>query len=473
MAIKFYNTLTRQKEEFKPLQEGAVGMYNCGPTVYSYAHIGNMRAYLFVDILRRTLEYRGYKVKHIMNITDVGHLVSDEDDGEDKMEKGSRASGKSAKEIAEFFSAECFKDLERLNIEKAAAYPKPTEYIPEQIALIQKLEEKGFTYQTSDGIYFDTAKFPRYGELARLNIEGQQEGARVLVNPEKRNPSDFALWKFSGDEKRQQEWSSPWGVGFPGWHIECSAMSMKYLGETFDIHAGGIDLIPIHHTNEIAQSECATGKKFVNYWLHSGFMNIEGQKMSKSLGNVFRVQDLIDRDISPLTYRYWLLTAHYSKTINFTWETLNGAQVALIKLHEFFRNIEDDETEADAGYLARFTEALDDDLDTPKAMALLWELIKDPDASVVLCKRATMLEFDKVLGLGFSMNTEDAEARGIKTSAELSADETPILIQNLLLEREIARKNKNWQKSDELRDEIAKLGYKITDTDDGAKVVKG
>lgn len=469
MALKLHNTLTRQTEEFTPLRSGAVDMYNCGPTVYNYAHIGNLRAYVFADILRRTLEYHDYEVNQVVNITDVGHLVSDADDGEDKMEKGARASGKTAKEIAEFYTEAFFDDLEKLNIQKAKAYPRATEHIPEQIALIQQLEEKGYTYQTSDGVYFDTSKFPRYGELAGLNIEGQKEGARVEANPEKRNPTDFALWKFSSGEKRQQEWDSPWGVGFPGWHIECSAMSMKYLGETFDIHTGGIDHIPVHHTNEIAQSECATDKKFVKYWLHSGFVNIEGEKMAKSAENFTRMATLEEKNISPLAYRYWLLTAHYSKTINFTWETLEGAQTTLLKLHEIFRTLEDTGEYADEKYLARFTEVLDDDLDTPKAVALLWELVKD---SVVKNKKAVMLEFDKILGLGFSMNQKELALSGIKTESELSAEETPIIVQNLLLEREIARKNKNWQKSDELRNEIAGMGYKILDTDDGAKVVK-
>lgn len=462
-----YNTLTKEKEEFIPLREGAVGMYNCGPTVYNYAHIGNLRAYVFADILRRTLEYHGYKVSQVVNITDVGHLVSDADEGEDKMEKGARQRGKTAQEIAEFYTEAFFEDLEKLNVQKATAYPKATGHIAEQIALIQKLQASGFTYQTIDGVYFDTAKFPRYGEFAGLNIKGQKEGARVEVNPEKRNSTDFALWKFSGPEKRQQEWTSPWGIGFPGWHIECSAMSMKYLGETFDIHTGGIDHIPVHHTNEIAQSECATGKKFVNYWLHSGFVNIEGGKMAKSEENFIRMETLEQKGISPLAYRYWLLTAHYSKTINFTWETLEGAQVALIRLHEIFRTLEEAGLEADTGYLARFAEALDDDLDTPKALALLWELAKDPNPQN---KKATILAFDTVLGLGFSFRKEKLETLGVHIQENILAEDIPILIQNLLGEREIARINKNWGKSDELRDEITKMGYKITDTDGSTEV---
>ncbi len=466
MALNLYNTLTRKKEEFMPLQERVVGMYNCGPTVYNYAHIGNLRAYVFADILRRTLEYHGYEVNQVINITDVGHLVSDGDEGEDKMEKGARQQGKSAHEIAEFYTKAFFADLEKLNIQKASAYPKATEHIAEQIALIKTLEEKGYTYGTSDGVYFDTSKFPRYGELAGLNLEGQKEGARVLVNPEKRNPTDFALWKFSGTEKRQQEWPSPWGIGFPGWHIECSAMSMKYLGETFDIHTGGIDHVPVHHTNEIAQSECATDKKFAHYWLHSGFVNIEGGRMAKSEGNFVRLATLEERGISPLAYRYWLLTAHYRKTINFTWETLEGAQTALERLKQKIYKIKHAARERNEKALVvdfSVGDIIDDDLDTPTLLSILYEIIHSPDYHPE--DKITAVEAaDRILGLRLLDYTPK--------ETEVSDSDTPIIVQNLLLEREIARKNKNWQKSDELRDEIAGLGYKIMDTDMGVKVVK-
>jgi cysteinyl-tRNA synthetase len=293
MALEFYNTLTKQKEFFAPLRDGAVSMYNCGPTVYNYAHIGNLRSYVFADVLRRAFEYNGLAVTQIINLTDVGHLTGDRDEGEDKMEKGALREGKTAKDISEFYTKAFFEDLAKLNIEKADRYPKATEHIEEQISLIKKLEEKGFAYVLEDGVYFDTAKFPKYGDLAQLDLVGQKEGARVEANTEKRNPADFTLWKFSKpEEKRQQEWPSPWGTGFPGWHIECSAMSMKYLGETFDIHTGGIDHIPVHHTNEIAQAEAATGKKFVNLWMHHGFVNIEGGKMAKSADNFVRMKSL-------------------------------------------------------------------------------------------------------------------------------------------------------------------------------------
>ncbi|MCX6735478.1 MAG: cysteine--tRNA ligase [Candidatus Parcubacteria bacterium] len=470
-VIQFYNTLTREKDIFIPLREGAVGMYNCGPTVYNYAHIGNLRAYVFADILRKTLEYHRYKVTQIVNITDVGHLVSDEDEGEDKMEKGAAREGKTAQEIAEFYTKSFYEDLTKLNIQPATRYTKATEHIPEQIALIQKLEEKGFTYATSDGIYFDTEKFPDYGKLALLDIEGLRSGARVEENEEKRNPADFALWKFSKPgEKRQQEWPSPWGIGFPGWHIECSAMAMKYLGETFDIHTGGIDHIPVHHTNEIAQAECATGKKFVNYWMHSGFVNIEGGKMAKSAGNFVRMATLEEKGISPLAYRYWLLTAHYRKTINFTWETVEGAQTALTKLHEIFLNYGNKEGKPDEEYLAKFTSFLDDDLETAEAIASLWDLVKDERISPA-DKKATMLEYEKILGLGFGFSKEKLSSLGIKLEKTLGVGDVPEEIKKLLGERKKARQEKNWKRSDEIRNEIFGHGYSIKDEKDGEQII--
>ncbi len=482
-VIQFYNTLTREKDIFTPLREGAVGMYNCGPTVYNYAHIGNLRAYVFADILRKTLEYHEYKVTQIINITDVGHLVSDEDEGEDKMEKGAAREGKTAQEIADFYTKSFYEDLAKLNIQPATRYTKATEHIPEQIALIQKLEEKGFTYATSDGIYFDTAKFPDYGKLALLDIEGLRSGARVEENEEKRNPTDFALWKFSNPvrpasvvgygearEKRQQEWPSPWGIGFPGWHIECSAMAMKYLGETFDIHTGGIDHIPVHHTNEIAQAECATGKKFVNYWMHSGFVNIEGGKMAKSADNFVRMATLEEKGISPLAYRYWLLTAHYRKTINFTWETVEGAQTALTKLHEIFLNYGSEEGKPNDKYLSKFTSFLNDDMETAGAIASLWDLIKDENITPA-DKRATMMEYEKILGIGFGFSKEKLASLGIKLEKTISKEDIPEEIKKLLEERKNARQEKNWKRSDEIRDEIAGLGYSIKDEKDGEQIL--
>ena len=447
-------------------------MYNCGPTVYHYAHIGNLRAYVFADLLRKTLEYNKYKVKQIVNITDVGHLVSDEDEGEDKMEKGSAREGKTAQEIAEFYTASFYSDLAKLNVEKAFKYTKATEHIQEQIALIQRLEEKGFTYQTSDGLYFDTAKYPDYGKLARLDISGLQEGARVETNEEKINRTDFALWKFSKpEEKRQQEWPSPWGTGFPGWHIECSAMAMKYLGETFDIHTGGIDHIPVHHTNEIAQAECATGKKFVNYWLHSGFVNIEGGKMAKSADNFVRMATLEERGISPLAYRYWLLTAHYRKTINFTWEAVEGAQTALKKLHEAFNLYGDNHGIPNADYLLKFETFINDDLESAGAIALLWDLTKDDSVSNE-GKKASILEFEKVLGLGFGWSKEKLAEFGLKFETVVKESDIPEDLQKLIDERKTARAEKNWKRSDEIRDLISEAGYKITDSSEGTSISK-
>ncbi|MCX6713822.1 MAG: cysteine--tRNA ligase, partial [Candidatus Vogelbacteria bacterium] len=337
MALKFHNTLTHQKELFQSIQPkpGPVGVYTCGPTVYLYPHIGNLRAYVFSDILHRALVFDGWQVKHVVNITDVGHLTDDADDGVDKVEKEAQAEGKTAKEITEFYTQAFFADLKKLNIDTTDyLFPKATEHIPEQIDLIKKLEAKGYTYQTSDGLYFDTSKFPTYGDFAKLDIAGLKEGARVEANKEKKNPTDFALWKFSPSvdstgspqAKRQQEWPSPWGVGFPGWHIECSAMSMKYLGNHFDIHTGGVDHIPVHHTNEIAQSEAVTGEKFVNYWLHAEHLLVDGKKIAKSLGNFYTLEDLEKKGFDPIVYRFLLLQTSFSQKINFTWDSLLSAQ---------------------------------------------------------------------------------------------------------------------------------------------------
>ncbi|HYC83523.1 MAG TPA: cysteine--tRNA ligase, partial [Candidatus Paceibacterota bacterium] len=329
--ISLTNTLTRRKEEFEPIAPGRVGIYSCGPTVYHYVHIGNLRSFLLSDLARRIFEYDGYEVRQVINITDVGHLAGDSDEGEDKIEREAKKTGRTAEEIAAFYTEAFFADLKALNIKtESTVFPKASEHIAEQLEIIKVLEAKGHTYRTSDGIYFDTSRFDAYGELARLDTEGLKAGARIEVNPEKRNPADFALWKFSpAGGKRQQEWESPWGIGFPGWHIECSAMSMKYLGKHFDIHTGGIDLAFPHHSNERAQSECATGQTFANVWLHGEFVNIASEKMSKSLGNVYRLADLEEKGFSPLAYRYWLLTAHYRSLVNFTWEALAGAQTAL------------------------------------------------------------------------------------------------------------------------------------------------
>ena len=375
--LRLWNTATRSLEEFHPIHPPAIGLYTCGPTVYWDAHIGNMRSYVFEDILQRTLELEGYAVKRVMNITDVGHLTSDEDEGEDKIEQAAAKEGKTAQEIATMYTHRFLDDARKLNIKIPSApyLCKATEHIPEQIELIQELEKKGFTYQTSDGIYFDTSKFPSYGTLSGQRLEEKEEGARVEINTEKRNKTDFALWKLSGAlSKRQQEWPSPWGVGFPGWHIECSAMSRKYLGQPFDIHCGGVDHIPVHHENEIAQSEAAYGVKLANYWLHNEFLAVESQKMSKSLGNVYTVSDLESRGFDPLALRYLYLGTHYRQKENFTWDALQAAQNALTRLRETIREWDAPEIGC-AEYETNFTTAIEDDLNTPIALSVLWKLV--------------------------------------------------------------------------------------------------
>jgi len=453
MALKLFNTLTRKKEIFKPIKNKTVGIYTCGPTVYWYQHIGNLRSYVFSDILKRVLIYDGYKTKHVMNVTDVGHLTSDADEGEDKMEKAAQSEHKTAKEIADYYWGIFRQDFKKLNIIEPNIWPKASEHIKEQIDLIKKLEKKGFIYKTSDGIYFDTSKLKNYGELANLKNQKLEAGKRIDLG-EKKNITDFALWKFS--EKpgtRQQEWTSPWGVGFPGWHLECSAMSMKYLGEHFDIHTGGIDHIPIHHTNEIAQSEAATGKTFVNYWLHGEFLTSQGGKISKSKGGLFTLSELTEKGFKPLAYRYLLLTAHYRTPLNFSLQSLQEAQNGYERLKNVISEIKDDK-KTDKKYLAEFEKAIDNDLDMPKALSILWKLVRDKNAQG---KINAIKEMDKVLGLDLLKKEE------IKI---------PKNIQELIAEREKARKNKDFKKSDELRERIKTLGYTIEDTSDGPKVKK-
>ncbi|MBU2539815.1 cysteine--tRNA ligase [Patescibacteria group bacterium] len=472
--LNFYNTLIRKKQEFKPLKDKGVGIYSCGPTVYWYQHIGNLRSYIFSDILKRVLEYDGYKTKHVMNITDVGHLTSDADSGEDKMEKAATKEGKSAKEISNYYWKIFRDDFKKLNIIEPDIWCKATEHIKEQVDLIEKLEEKGFTYKTADGIYFDTSKFKNYGQLAKKNIEGIESGKRVKMR-DKKNPTDFALWKFS--EKpgiRQQEWKSPWGVGFPGWHIECSAMSMKYLGETFDIHTGGEDHISIHHTNEIAQSEASTGKKFVNFWLHGAFLTFKGEKVSKSKGGLYTISGLEEKGFNPLAYRYLCLTAHYRSPLGFNLDSLKSAENAYDRLKNIVQEIKNDKkihpvrspmrlrigsrlwrltsNGVNEKYLNDFKNAINDDLDMPKAIAILWNLIRDKNA---VGKLGTIKEMDKVLGLDLLKKEKK---------------EIPAAIKKLAIEREKARKNKDWQKADELRKQIEKSGYLIEDTENGPKL---
>jgi cysteinyl-tRNA synthetase len=461
--IYLYNTLTRSKEEFKPLKRGKVSLYTCGPTVYNYAHIGNLRTYVFEDILRRVLEHNGYKVKQVMNITDVGHLTSDADTGEDKLEKGAAREGRSVWEVAEFYTRAFKNDLIDLNIQEPHQWVKATDCIKEQIKFVKKLEKKGLTYKTSDGIYFDTAKYPDYARLAKLNLEGQQEGARVEVNREKINSTDFALWKFSYPNgrsfdaaqddvasRRQMEWDSPWGKGFPGWHLECSAISLKNLGKEFDIHAGGIDHIPVHHTNERAQNWGLTNKESVHFWLHGEFLVINEGKMAKSEGNFITLQTLKDKGINPLAYRYLLLQAHYRTQLNFSWEALEAAQTGYDNLIRQI-SVLDQPGEVCNTCLGKFSQAVNDDLNMPEALAVVQELLKSDKPSSK--KRRTIIEFDKVLGLGLNR---------YKERQALSAE-----VKRLIAERQQARLNKDFNQADEFRRQLEKEGIRIKDLPDG------
>lgn len=453
--IRLYNTLTRQKEEFKPIHEGKVGMYSCGPTVYWFAHIGNMRSFLFADVLRRTLELGGYEVRQIMNITDVGHLTGDTDDGEDKMIVAMKREGKTSYEIAEFYTAAFKKDLGSLNIKPATLYPKATDHIAEQIEMVEALEKNGFTYKTSDGIYFDTSKLADYGRLSGQKADEKRAGARVEMG-EKRNATDFALWKFSpADSDRDMEWVSPWGKGFPGWHIECSAMSLKYLDVPFDIHTGGVDHIAVHHENEIAQTMGAENVLEANVWMHNEFLTVEGGKMSKSLGNLYTIDELAAKGYDPLAFRYFVLGAHYRSKLNFSFEALDAAHNALNKLRETIRTWDEPTTIGCADLENEFLGALDDDLNTAQGLAVMWKLV---DADLPTDHKAkTLLLMDRVLGL----RLEEVLGKPIDVSAE---------VLTLVQEREEARKQKDWPLSDELRSRIAEFGYTVEDTDTGPVV---
>ncbi len=457
--IKLTNTLSGTKEPFFAIneREKKVTMYNCGPTVYDFAHIGNLRSYVFADVLRKTLEFNGYSITQVINSTDIGHLASDADDGDDKMTKGLKREGKSftlesMKELGDFYTERFKEDLTALNIQFPTHLPKASEHITEDIELITTLEKKGVTYTTSDGVYFDTSKDPDYGKLGNMNKQDEnEEVSRIGINTEKRNPKDFALWKFNNN----LGYESPWGKGFPGWHIECSAMSKKYLGQPFDIHTGGIDHIPVHHNNEIAQSETAFDKPYAHFWLHNAHVNIEGGKMAKSEGNFIRLQSLIEHDLDPLSYRYWLLGARYSTSMNFSWDALQAAQNAYSNFLQYFLDLGPESGTADENYVALFKGFINDDLDTPKALALAWELLKDEEVSAE-DKRATLITFDKVLGLG--LETLPSEYFKLDIPENVAA---------LVEEREQARKNKDFKRSDELRSEIQKAGFEVKDTDKG------
>ena len=458
MDIFFYNTLTKKKELFKSLEPKKVKMYSCGPTVYKDATIGNMRTNIFQDVLRRVLRYNGYKTKHAMNITDVGHLVSDGDEGEDKMLKSAREEHKTPLQIAEHYTKLFFDDLKSLNIETPEIVCKATDHIKEMLEYVEKLMENGYAYETSTAIYFDVSKLDKYPILTNIDVENQKAGARVDVDPEKRNPYDFALW-IKAPENHLMKWDSPWGPSYPGWHIECSAMSQKYLGEVFDIHTGGIDLIPTHHENEIAQSKGACGKIPAHYWMHGEYLLINGGKMSKSLGNVYLLDDIIKRGYDPLVYRLFNFSCHYKGKLNFTWEGIEAASTALTRLRDGYQKHLTGMADVDGTIISeienKFHQAINDDLNMPLAMSAVWEAVKYQDKSPKIAK--LLEKFDTVLGLKITEKREE---------------EIPQEILELVEQRKVARNEKNWTESDRLRDLIAQKGYSVKDTKDGAEVSK-
>lgn len=462
--LKVYNTLSRKKEEFKPLVGNTVRMYSCGPTVYNYAHIGNLRTYIFMDILRRTLRYDGYKIKGVMNITDVGHLLSDRDDGEDKMATAAKREQKSPYEIADYYAGVFYTDIDKLNISRPEIIAKATDHINDMIEYVKALVDKGYGYETSDGIYFDISKFKEYGKLSRLNLDEQIAGARVEVNSEKRHPADFALWKKAEPEHIMQ-WESPWGMGYPGWHIECSTMSKKYLGDVFDIHTGGVDHIPVHHENEIAQSEALEDKKTVDYWMHGEFMLVNNGKMSKSLGNTYRISQLEEMGYTALDFRYFCLNAHYRKKLNFTFEGLDAAKKSyerlLGALYQHKTSPKSTDEEKLARYKKEFEDAINDDLNIPMALGVLWKMVRE-EKSKDIYKLA--LDMDKVFGLSLD------KAKAVE-SDETESD-IPDEVTALVNERSEAKKAKNYALADEIRAKISALGYAVTDTKDGVKITK-
>ena len=467
--LRFHNTYSNEVEVFSPLTPGVVKMYNCGPTVYGTQHIGNMRAAVFADTLRRVLEAWGFKVKQVINITDFGHLTSDADEGEDKMSQGLKREGlalnlENMKVLAERYTQEYFDDLDMLGVDrKKIQFPRASEYVGQQIALIKALVEKAFAYQTQDGVYYDVSRFPAYGKLGNINLSGLKEGARVEANSHKKGPFDFILWKSDAS----LGWTSPWGMGFPGWHIECTAMIFTLLGKQIDIHTGGIEHIPVHHQNEIAQAEAASGKKFVKYWLHNDHLTIEGKKISKSLGNTVYLHNIIDRGYSAHALRLWMLGGHYRSPMNFTWDAIEGANTALNKLTRYF--FEElgkvKESEPNAKFVADFTSALADDLNTPVALARMWDLLKDDTVSPE-SKKASLLYVDHILALGFTA------AGAAKKIAVIETDDLPEEVQVLVKERADARDAKDFAKSDELRAKIEALGYNVKDSADGAQITK-
>ena len=469
MKLNLYNTLTRDKQEFKPLNQDEVRMYSCGPTVYSYAHIGNFRTYIFMDTLRRVLKYNGYKLKHVMNITDVGHLESDADEGEDKMEKAAKKENKNPYEIADFYTKIFLEDMGKLNIDRPEIITKATENIPQMIEYVKKILENGYAYETSKGIYFDISKLDKYPVLSNRKLDDQIAGARVDVDPEKRNPYDFALW-IKAPKNHIMKWESPWGLSYPGWHLECSTMGKRFLGEEFDIHTGGVDHIPTHHENEIAQAKGATGKIPAKIWMHCEYLQVDGGKMSKSLGNTYTISQLKEKGIAPLAFKLFCFTAHYRNKLNFTFDGAYGAQKALERLYDSFVKNEEAEGNVSAeelnAYREKFTNYINDDLNMPGAMSVVWEVARNNNKSKQLAE--LLLEFDEVLGL----DLKNAKKYLEEFEKNKNIEEIPEEIKELVEQRKIARQNKDWAKSDELRDLIAQKGYIVKDKKEGMSIEK-
>jgi cysteinyl-tRNA synthetase len=472
MSFKIYNTMSRTIENFEPRIAGEVGLYACGFTAYDFTHLGHLRKYTFDDVLVRALRHQGLQVKFVQNVTDVGHLVSDADEGEDKLEKGARKYGKSVWDVAKEFEEYFWRSMDLMGNVRPDVSCRATDHIAEQLEMVKELERRGYTYVIEgDGVYFDTSKLEDYGKLARLDIKGLQAGATVEMVAGKRNPTDFALWKFERPgENRAMSWPSPWAErSFPGWHIECSAMAIKYLGEQFDIHTGGIDHIPVHHTNEIAQAEAATGKEpFVKYWVHHNFLRIDNEKMSKSLGNFYTIDDILKKGFDPKALRLLLLMTHYRSEMNFTWESLAGAQQAWEKLVRLVAQLRADATSekmavTEWSAYQRFFEKIEDDLNTPEALAVLWEVTKDKELSAGQ-KWALLKAFDEVLGLGL----ETVELP--QAVAALDLAELPDEVKQLVEQRDAARRAKDWTATDHLRDQLATLGYQVIDTDQGQQL---
>jgi len=461
--VHVYNTLTRRKELLRPVNPPVVGVYTCGPTVYDYAHVGNLRAYVFADTLRRVLETAGYQVRHVMNITDVGHLMSDADEGEDKMLAGARRERKTPLEIADHYTRAFFEHAQALNIRRPTVVCRATEHIPAMIQMVRTLLERGYAYEIGDGVYFDVSRFAEYGRLSGLDLEAQEAGARVGVNPEKRHPADFALWR-KADPQHLMQWDSPWGRGYPGWHIECSAMSMQYLGDRIDIHTGGADHIPVHHENEIAQSDAVAGHRVVQVWMHNEFLLVDGGRMGKSLGNAYTLDDLRQRGFHPLAFRYFCLNAHYRTKLNFTWEALEAAARALDRLWEAVYQLASCHRPGGrppAELEEAFGEAVRDDLGLPRALALVWQVVRDEPVPAPVALDL-LSRWDEVLGLGL-----DEAAAGRLGPV---ADPIPAEVLSMVEERRVARAARDWERADAIRQRLGDMGYTVEDGPEGPRV---